>query len=98
MTAVTLCCFIIFTQANSWCNDGISLLANQQLDKFDTSSGARLALSDVDSFLSTSGEFELGDFDDLQNKYEPVLSPVHKVRIQYFGLLTINTCSHQNIK
>ena len=67
-------------QANSWCAEGVELLAKQQLDKFNTSDGAKSALLSVEQFVASAhAHRQLSDTSDLSATFECVMTPLTKV-------------------
>ena len=83
MFLVIDCYFIMYFQANAWCEQGKDLLASQQLDKFNTSDGASRALQSVELFLGGAQEYHLGDARALHDTYDCVMSPQTRVSCHY---------------
>lgn len=48
-------------KANKWCSQGVELLATLDIERCSSPEFARSALQDLDTFLSSSSEFKLGD-------------------------------------
>ncbi|XP_035619883.2 proto-oncogene DBL-like isoform X2 [Oncorhynchus keta] len=68
-------------QAQSWCDDGAYLLAQQLVDKFQSKDGAQAALKDMDRFLERAPSLLSSGPDLLAVEFESVLTPEIQVQI-----------------
>ncbi|XP_031653999.1 proto-oncogene DBL isoform X3 [Oncorhynchus kisutch] len=68
-------------QAQSWCDDGAYLLAQQLVDKFQSKEGAQAALKDMDRFLEGAPSLLSSGPDLLAVEFESVLTPEIQVQI-----------------
>uniref|UniRef100_A0A5F8GKU7 MCF.2 cell line derived transforming sequence-like 2 n=1 Tax=Monodelphis domestica TaxID=13616 RepID=A0A5F8GKU7_MONDO len=68
-------------QLDSWCEDGIYLLASQALDKCQTQEGAETALGDIEKFLSTAKEQQLLSPQEFYSQFHVVLTPEIKENV-----------------
>nr|XP_046151368.1 proto-oncogene DBL-like isoform X2 [Oncorhynchus gorbuscha] len=68
-------------QAQSWCDDGAYLLAQQLVDKFHSKDGAQAALKDMDRFLERAPSLLSSGPDLLAVEFESVLTPEIQVQI-----------------
>uniref|UniRef100_A0A672TCQ5 MCF.2 cell line derived transforming sequence n=1 Tax=Sinocyclocheilus grahami TaxID=75366 RepID=A0A672TCQ5_SINGR len=66
---------IFVLQAQRWCDDGAYLLANQQVDKFQSKDGAQAALRDIEKFQEAAPPLLGAGVDVLFLEYESVLTP-----------------------
>ncbi len=66
-------------QAQRWCDDGAYLLANQQVDKFQSKLGAQAALRDIEKFQEVAPPLLGAGVDVLFLEYESVLTPCLQV-------------------
>lgn len=67
-------------QAQTWCDDGAYLLANQLVDKFQSKEGAQAALRDIEKFLEGAPSMLSSGPDILSIEYEAVITPQMQVR------------------
>uniref|UniRef100_A0AAZ3RRM4 MCF.2 cell line derived transforming sequence a n=1 Tax=Oncorhynchus tshawytscha TaxID=74940 RepID=A0AAZ3RRM4_ONCTS len=70
-------------QAQSWCDDGAYLLAQQLVDKFQSKEGAQAALKDMDRFLEGAPSLLSSGPDLLAVEFESVLTPEIQVQHQH---------------
>lgn len=70
---------LIVFQAQRWCDDGAYLLANQQVDKFQSKEGAQTALRDIEKFQEGAPPLLIAGSDVLFMEYESVLTPYLQV-------------------
>uniref|UniRef100_A0A4W5RJW0 MCF.2 cell line derived transforming sequence a n=1 Tax=Hucho hucho TaxID=62062 RepID=A0A4W5RJW0_9TELE len=68
-------------QAQSWCDDGAYLLAQQLVEKFQSKEGAQAALKDIDRFLEGAPSLLNSGPDLLAMEFESVLTPERQVQI-----------------
>ncbi|KAM8910409.1 proto-oncogene DBL isoform 2-T2 [Spinachia spinachia] len=68
-------------QAQSWCDDGAYLLANQLVDKYQSKEGAQAALRDIDRFLELAPSLLSSGPDVLAIEYEAVITPQLQAQI-----------------
>ncbi|XP_071773213.1 proto-oncogene DBL [Centroberyx gerrardi] len=68
-------------QAQSWCDDGAYLLANQLVDKFQSKEGAQAALRDIEKFLDGAPSMLSSGPDILVMEYEAVITPQLQAQI-----------------
>uniref|UniRef100_A0A8C5GCA3 MCF.2 cell line derived transforming sequence a n=1 Tax=Gouania willdenowi TaxID=441366 RepID=A0A8C5GCA3_GOUWI len=61
--------------AQTWCDDGAYLLANQLVDKFQSKEGAQAALKDIEKFLEEAPSMLSSGVDVLMIEYEAVITP-----------------------
>ncbi|XP_053179359.1 proto-oncogene DBL [Scomber japonicus] len=61
-------------QAQTWCDDGAYLLANQLVDKFQSKEGAQAALRDIERFLEGAPSILSSGHDILAMEYEAVIT------------------------
>uniref|UniRef100_A0AAQ5Y0Z7 MCF.2 cell line derived transforming sequence a n=1 Tax=Amphiprion ocellaris TaxID=80972 RepID=A0AAQ5Y0Z7_AMPOC len=69
-------------QAQTWCDDGAYLLANQLVDKFQSKEGAQAALRDIEKFLEGAPSMLSSGVDVLAIEYEAVITPQLQVSTQ----------------
>uniref|UniRef100_A0A674CKY3 MCF.2 cell line derived transforming sequence a n=1 Tax=Salmo trutta TaxID=8032 RepID=A0A674CKY3_SALTR len=69
-------------QAQSWCDDGAYLLAQQLVEKFQSKEGAQAALKDIDRFLEGAPSLLGSGPDLLAVEFESVLTPEIQVKHQ----------------
>ncbi|CAL8356346.1 unnamed protein product [Merluccius merluccius] len=62
-------------QAQTWCDDGAYLLANQLVDRFQSKEGALAALRDIERFLEGAPSMLSSGPEALGREYEAVLTP-----------------------
>lgn len=67
-------------QAQTWCDDGAYLLANQLVDKFQSKEGAQAALRNIEKFLEVAPSMLSSGPDILAIEYEAVITPLLQVR------------------
>ncbi|TKS72219.1 Proto-oncogene DBL [Collichthys lucidus] len=64
-----------FQEAQTWCDDGAYLLANQLVDKFQSKEGAQAALREIERFLEGAPSLLKSGPDILAIEYEAVITP-----------------------
>uniref|UniRef100_A0A673LAW2 MCF.2 cell line derived transforming sequence a n=1 Tax=Sinocyclocheilus rhinocerous TaxID=307959 RepID=A0A673LAW2_9TELE len=69
-------------EAQRWCDDGAYLLANQQVDKFQSKEGAQAALRDIEKFQEAAPPLLSAGVDVLFLEYESVLTPCLQAHIE----------------
>uniref|UniRef100_A0A672T9K4 MCF.2 cell line derived transforming sequence n=1 Tax=Sinocyclocheilus grahami TaxID=75366 RepID=A0A672T9K4_SINGR len=69
-------------EAQRWCDDGAYLLANQQVDKFQSKDGAQAALRDIEKFQEAAPPLLGAGVDVLFLEYESVLTPCLQAHIE----------------
>ncbi|XP_012989154.2 proto-oncogene DBL isoform X3 [Esox lucius] len=69
-------------QAQKWCDDGVYLLAQQLVDKFQSKEGAQAALKDIDRLLEEAPSLLSSGPDVLALEWESVLTPEIQVLIE----------------
>ncbi|XDV37225.1 hypothetical protein PO909_006863 [Leuciscus waleckii] len=69
-------------EAQRWCDDGAYLLANQQVDKFQSKEGAQSALRDIEKFLEVAPPLLGAGTDVLFLENESVLTPYIQAHIE----------------
>lgn len=62
-------------QAQTWCDGGAYLLANQLVDKLQSKEGAQAALRDIERFLEGAPSTLNSGADVLTMEYEAVITP-----------------------
>lgn len=62
-------------QAQTWCDDGAYLLANQLLDKSQSKEGAQMSLREIEKFLEGAPSVLSSGHDILAIEYEAVITP-----------------------
>ncbi|XP_056295276.1 proto-oncogene DBL isoform X4 [Pseudoliparis swirei] len=62
-------------QAQTWCDDGAYLLANQLVEKYQSKEGAQAALRDIERFLEGEPSMLSSGPDILAIEYEAVITP-----------------------
>uniref|UniRef100_A0A673V3J5 MCF.2 cell line derived transforming sequence n=1 Tax=Suricata suricatta TaxID=37032 RepID=A0A673V3J5_SURSU len=72
----------LLQQAHQCCDEGEFLLANQEIEKFQSKEDAQKAFQDIENFLETALPFVNYDPDTLQYEFDVVLSPELKVQMQ----------------
>eukprot|EP00071_Canis_lupus_P038137 XP_022271694.1 proto-oncogene DBL isoform X5 [Canis lupus familiaris] len=72
----------LLQQARQCCDEGECLLANQEIDKFQSKEDAQKALRDIENFLEMALPFINYDPDTLQYEFDVILSPELKVQMQ----------------
>ncbi|CAG09815.1 unnamed protein product, partial [Tetraodon nigroviridis] len=68
-------------QAQTWCDDGAYLLANQLVDKLQSKEGAQAALQDIEKFLEEAPSMLSSGPDVLAAEYEGVITPELQTQI-----------------
>uniref|UniRef100_A0A671UT09 MCF.2 cell line derived transforming sequence a n=1 Tax=Sparus aurata TaxID=8175 RepID=A0A671UT09_SPAAU len=68
-------------QAQTWCDDGAYLLANQLVDKFQSKDGAQAALRDIEGFLDGAPSMLSSGPDVLAIEYEAVITSQLQAKI-----------------
>ncbi|XP_065757348.1 proto-oncogene DBL isoform X4 [Phocoena phocoena] len=76
----------ILQQAHQCCDEGECLLANQEINKFQSKKDAQKALQDIENFLEMALPFINYDPETLQYEFDVVLSPELKVQMQTIQL------------
>ncbi|XP_028272182.1 proto-oncogene DBL isoform X3 [Parambassis ranga] len=69
-------------QAQTWCDDGAYLLANQLVDKFQSKEGAQAALRDIERFLEGAPSMLSSGVDILAIEYEAVITTQLQAQIE----------------
>uniref|UniRef100_A0A8C2YLV6 MCF.2 cell line derived transforming sequence n=1 Tax=Chinchilla lanigera TaxID=34839 RepID=A0A8C2YLV6_CHILA len=72
----------LLQQARQCCDEGECLLANQELEKFQSKEDAQKALQDIENFLTMALPFINYDLESLQYEFDVILSPELKVQMQ----------------
>ncbi|KAM5195420.1 proto-oncogene DBL isoform 7-T8 [Hipposideros larvatus] len=70
------------SQALQCCDEGECLLANQEVDKFQSKEDAQKALQDIERFLEMALPFINYDPETLQYEFDIILSPELKIQMQ----------------
>ncbi|XP_062861810.1 guanine nucleotide exchange factor DBS isoform X2 [Trichomycterus rosablanca] len=65
-----------------WCDDGIYMLASQQLDKCQSQEGAESALQELEGYLETAIELQQWDVSMVCTEYESVLNGELKEQVE----------------
>ncbi|KAM4732108.1 proto-oncogene DBL isoform 4-T4 [Anableps anableps] len=68
-------------QAQTWCDDGAYLLANQLLDKSQSKQGAQASLREIEKFLEGAPSMLSSGHDILAIEYEAVITPQLQTQI-----------------
>ncbi|XP_057574004.1 proto-oncogene DBL isoform X2 [Hippopotamus amphibius kiboko] len=76
----------LLQQARQCCDEGECLLANQEVDKFQSKEDAQKALQDIENFLEMAVPFINYDPESLQYEFDVILSPELKVQMQTIQL------------
>ncbi|XP_044792714.2 proto-oncogene DBL isoform X8 [Bubalus bubalis] len=76
----------LLQQARQCCDEGECLLANQEIDKFQSKEDAQKALQDIENFLEMALPFINYDPETLQYEFGIILSPELKVQMQTIQL------------
>ena len=66
-------------QASEWCTEGVDLLANQQLEQYNSQEGAQCAMDEIDGFMSSSSKLTLSDPSEFYNKFTSIITAETKV-------------------
>ncbi|XP_041845858.1 proto-oncogene DBL isoform X4 [Melanotaenia boesemani] len=69
-------------QAQSWCDNGAYMLANQLVDRFHNKEGAQAALKDIEKFLEEAPSLLSSGFEILAIEYEAVITPDLQAQIR----------------
>ncbi|XP_064339339.1 proto-oncogene DBL isoform X5 [Camelus dromedarius] len=72
----------LLQQARQCCDEGECLLANQEIEKFQSKEDAQKALQDIENFLEMAVPFINYDPETLQYEFDVILSPELKVQMQ----------------
>ncbi|XP_021569972.1 proto-oncogene DBL isoform X2 [Carlito syrichta] len=72
----------LLQQARQCCDEGECLLANQEIDKFQSKEDAQKALQDIENFLEMALPFINYDPETLQYEFDVILSPELKVQMK----------------
>ncbi|KAM6953713.1 proto-oncogene DBL [Aplochiton taeniatus] len=70
------------SQAQSWCDEGAYLLANQLVDKFQSKVGAQSALRDIESFMEGAPSLLSSGQELLAAEYEAVITPLLQAQVE----------------
>uniref|UniRef100_A0A8C6KH96 MCF.2 cell line derived transforming sequence n=1 Tax=Nothobranchius furzeri TaxID=105023 RepID=A0A8C6KH96_NOTFU len=62
-------------QAQTWCDDGAYMLANQLVDKSQSKEGAQVALREIEKFLEVAPSMLSSSLEVLSMEYEAVITP-----------------------
>ncbi|XP_061035487.1 proto-oncogene DBL isoform X2 [Eubalaena glacialis] len=76
----------ILQQARQCCDEGECLLANQEINKFQSKKDAQKALQDIENFLEMALPFINYDPETLQYEFDVILSPELKAQMQTIQL------------
>uniref|UniRef100_A0A096M8F7 MCF.2 cell line derived transforming sequence n=1 Tax=Poecilia formosa TaxID=48698 RepID=A0A096M8F7_POEFO len=68
-------------QAQTWCDDGAYLLANQLVDKSQSKEGAQMSLREIEKFLEGAPSMLSSGHDILAIEYEAVITPQLQTQI-----------------
>uniref|UniRef100_A0A3B3X9Q1 MCF.2 cell line derived transforming sequence a n=1 Tax=Poecilia mexicana TaxID=48701 RepID=A0A3B3X9Q1_9TELE len=68
-------------QAQTWCDDGAYLLANQLVDKSQSKEGAQMSLREIEKFLEGAPSVLSSGHDILAIEYEAVITPQLQTQI-----------------
>ncbi|TRY90484.1 hypothetical protein DNTS_012101 [Danionella cerebrum] len=90
-------------EAQRWCDGGAYLLANQQVDKFQSKEGAQTALRDLEKFLEAAPDLLAAGADVLALEYESVLSTYLQAHIdktfeKYSSVLELVHCRQNYLR
>lgn len=69
-------------RANKWCNRGLDLLANQQIEKFQTQGGADKASHEIRDFLQKAHSLNLSNPREFRNLFEGIMNSDVKAIVQ----------------
>ncbi|KAM6143891.1 proto-oncogene DBL isoform 2-T2 [Erethizon dorsatum] len=72
----------LLQQACQCCDEGEYLLANQEIDKFQSKEDVQKALQDIENFLTMALPFINYDLESLQYEFDVILSPELKIQMQ----------------
>lgn len=75
-------------KAQTWCDDGAYLLANQLVDKLQSKEGAQTALQDIEKFLEEAPSMLSSGPDVLAVEYEGVITP--QLQVSNHGYFNTN--------
>uniref|UniRef100_A0A6Q2WUX9 MCF.2 cell line derived transforming sequence a n=1 Tax=Esox lucius TaxID=8010 RepID=A0A6Q2WUX9_ESOLU len=75
VSPLLFCDCSLLRQAQKWCDDGVYLLAQQLVDKFQSKEGAQAALKDIDRLLEEAPSLLSSGPDVLALEWESVLTP-----------------------
>ncbi|KAM9487524.1 guanine nucleotide exchange factor DBS isoform 1-T1 [Clarias gariepinus] len=67
---------------SKWCDDGIYMLASQQLDKCQSQEGAESALQELECYMETANELQQWDVCMFCQEYESVLTTELKEQVE----------------
>ncbi|EPY73349.1 proto-oncogene DBL isoform a [Camelus ferus] len=73
----------LLQQARQCCDEGECLLANQEIEKFQSKEDAQKALQDIENFLEMAVPFINYDPETLQYEFDVILSPELKELLKY---------------
>uniref|UniRef100_A0A1A8EEH5 MCF.2 cell line derived transforming sequence a n=1 Tax=Nothobranchius kadleci TaxID=1051664 RepID=A0A1A8EEH5_NOTKA len=68
-------------QAQTWCDDGAYMLANQLVDKSQSKEGAQVALREIEKFLEVAPSMLSSSLEVLSMEYEAVITPQLQAQI-----------------
>ncbi|EAW88428.1 MCF.2 cell line derived transforming sequence, isoform CRA_c, partial [Homo sapiens] len=71
----------LLQQARQCCDEGECLLANQEIDKFQSKEDAQKALQDIENFLEMALPFINYEPETLQYEFDVILSPELKIEV-----------------
>ncbi|GAB1610590.1 guanine nucleotide exchange factor DBS isoform X15, partial [Argonauta hians] len=69
-------------RANKWCNRGLDLLADQQVEKFHTQGGAEKATHEIQEFLHTAHNLNLSNPKEFRTLFEGIMNSDMKIIVQ----------------
>eukprot|EP00106_Octopus_bimaculoides_P006196 XP_014773638.1 PREDICTED: guanine nucleotide exchange factor DBS-like isoform X15 [Octopus bimaculoides] len=69
-------------RANKWCNRGLDLLADQQIEKFHTQGGAEKAAYEIREFLHSAQNLNLSNPKEFRTLFEGIMNSDMKVIVQ----------------
>ncbi|KAL8567172.1 hypothetical protein ACOMHN_046582 [Nucella lapillus] len=69
-------------RANRWCTRGLDLLANQPLDKCQSSQGAEQALGEIDAYIKSSKDLKLSNPREFRNLFEEIMNQESRGTVQ----------------
>ncbi|XP_002763386.4 proto-oncogene DBL isoform X15 [Callithrix jacchus] len=76
----------LLQQARQCCDEGECLLANQEIDKFQSKEDAQKALQDIENFLEMALPFINYEPETLQYEFDVILSPELKIQMKTIQL------------
>lgn len=84
-------------QARQCCDEGEYILANQEIDKFQSKEDAQKTRQDIEHFLETALPFINCDPKTLQYEFDVILSPELKVRSFFSSKHVFKNCKYSSI-